>query len=242
MRRALHAPPLPGLPDRCCPEQLLHLDGEESPWTRCVCLFVVAVLQRNFCSPSCPAASCNQSPRFPLFLPLSIRPFCTETYSLFTFPKRRSLVAFFFPPQHQCSLAGNQTSPKAMTCHGHHRLHREPIGVFGMDMCFLYNSMPSYPNFLDASLDKLRNLEWFSWVIVHRRWVPIRSRHLEGIYVKHRSRRNVNVKRKWFEFCDPNYKTIFYFMVHGEIRPVLPVALPPSFVFCDNWHSNTTSE
>lgn len=45
-----------------------------------------------------PLLSCSilQSiPCFPLFMSLSIIAFCTLTYSLFTFPKRRSLVAFF---------------------------------------------------------------------------------------------------------------------------------------------------
>lgn len=51
VRRALHASPLPGLPDRRCPEQLLHLDGEEPPWTRCVflpvCVCVSVALGRS---------------------------------------------------------------------------------------------------------------------------------------------------------------------------------------------------
>lgn len=74
VRRTLHASPFLRLPDRRCPEQLLHLDGEEPPWTRCVCkteawglfplLYVLScqlLCYRLFPPAICSAASFNPS-------------------------------------------------------------------------------------------------------------------------------------------------------------------------------------
>lgn len=112
------APSAPCVSPSWTPRQVLPRATATSGWRRttvdqvCVSvrlLFGAAVLQHHFCSPYCPAASCNQSPLF-LCLCLSVSyPFAPKLILDLLSPQDAS--SWRFPPQQQCSLAGNQTFP-----------------------------------------------------------------------------------------------------------------------------------